>query len=283
MDQRQTILVSCFRSATDTQPKDVSLLRWLEGYAKLNPQVDAIRNETDKEKRSELKRQLPAITPSGTFSRRRADGLIKHSGFIGLDFDNIDPSHVKTILADIVNVYYAGLSVSGRGIWALIPISDPNHHRRHFDALQADFESLGLEVDQACKDVSRLRFYSYDPDPIFNLDAVQYAKLAPRTQYKPIQPRTESGEPLERLIQKIEATGRDITADYLDWVKIGGALASIYGEAGRDLFQRISQFYHKYSPQETDRKYNSCLRNRPGYSENIIFAIAKQYDVLLKN
>ena len=49
--------------------------------------VLAIRKEKDKEKRNELKKQLPAICFSGVFSNRSVAGLKEHSGYICLDFD----------------------------------------------------------------------------------------------------------------------------------------------------------------------------------------------------
>ncbi len=283
MDQPKQITVSGFKNANDTKPKDISLLRWLEGYDRFNALVDAIRAEPDKDRRRELKKGLPAITPSGRFSARRADGLIEHSGFIALDFDDTDPEQAKRTLRGISNVFYAGLSASGGGLWALIPISDPEHHRRHFEALQADFRGLGMEIDAACSDVARLRFYSYDRDPVFNMEATPYHKLAPQKRFKAPRTTKRAGDALEQLISKIEAQGRDITTDYHDWIKIAGALATVYGESGRELFHRISQFYPKYKPQQTDWQYNAVLRNPPGFTESMIFHIAKQYDVLLKN
>ena len=284
MDKSKQITVSCFKNAKDTKPNDVSLLRWLEGYNRYNTLVDGIRAEPDKDRRRELKKGLPCITPSGRFTARRANGLIEHSGFIALDFDNTrDPEGAKRTLRGISNVYYAGLSASGGGIWALIPISDPEHHRRHFEALQGDFRGLGMEIDPACSDVCRLRFYSYDRNPVFNMEATPYHKLAPQKRFKAPRAMERAGDALERLIDKIEAQGRDITTDYNDWIKVGGALASVYGQGGRGLFHRISQFYPKYNPQETDRQYNALLRNPPGFTENMIFHIAKTYDVLLKN
>lgn len=279
---KQSIIVSSFRNALDINPKDVSLLKWLEGNQRLNHLVDQIRNEPNKDQRSELKKKLPAITPSGKFKTRKADGIIKHSGYIALDFDNCNPAEAKQTLGAIVNVFYAGLSVSGQGLWALIPIKYPEYHKRHYEALKADFDGLGLEIDSACKDVCRLRFYSYDRDPVFNLDAVIYNKLAPEPVYQQtFQPIGNEGA-LDLLIQKIVSSGKDITIDYLDWVKIGGTLASIYGERGRDKFHLISQFYPAYSPRETDKQFNVCLRNPPGFGPAMIFSIAKRFGMYLK-
>ena len=280
MDKQQ-IIVSGFNNAKDVNPQDVNLLQWLEGNEALNALVDQIRQEPDKTRRSELKKQLPAITPSGQFETRRAIGLKKHSGLMALDFDNCDPLAAKDVLRDIANVFYAGLSASGAGVWALIPISDPNHHRRHFDALKADFEALGLEIDPACKDVCRLRFYSYDNDPVFNLDAVPYQKLAKKPINKRPTAKTNNDDALDQLINKIVSMGRDVTSYYYDWLRIGGTLASIYGEAGRDKFHSLSQFYNDYNPRQTDKQYDACLRNPPGFGPAMIFAIAKQYGVYL--
>lgn len=186
----KSIIISVYRNAKDNKGSKIGLLRWLEGFERYNPLVDKIRLEPDKNKRDELKKWLPCITASGLFEKRNEPGLIKHSGFIALDFDKCEPQEAKQLLAKIKNVFYAGLSASGRGVWALIPLKHPQHHKLHFKALEADFKAMGLIIDPACKDVCRLRFYSYDPDPIFNLEAVPYEKLKalnpapPLKQYK---------------------------------------------------------------------------------------------------
>ena len=64
---------------------------------------------------------------------------------------------------------------------------------------------------------------------------------------------------LETAIQRIEQHHIDITARYHDWYRIGMALASHYGEAGRDYYHRLSRFYPHYTPQETNKQYDHCL------------------------
>jgi hypothetical protein len=49
--------------------------------------VEAIRKETDNDARNDIKRQLPAICWSGTFTHRADSALEDHSGLICLDFD----------------------------------------------------------------------------------------------------------------------------------------------------------------------------------------------------
>ena len=51
--------------------------------------ISKIRGEKDKSKRDKLKQQLPCILFSGEFNERSKKGLVKHSGLMVLDFDNV--------------------------------------------------------------------------------------------------------------------------------------------------------------------------------------------------
>jgi hypothetical protein len=288
MDQLQTIKVSIYRDVWDkTSQETISLLCWLKGLQEHYPTIDLIRQEPDKEKRDAMKKKLPGITASGIFYPERKDeNLMKHSGFIALDFDNlVDPEETKQFMAKVVNVFYCGISVSGRGLWALIKLQHSEKHRQQYKALEADFKALGLVTDPRCINISRLRFCSYDPQPVFNMEALPYQKITTEQewilpQFEPIR-RSNGG--LDMLIKKIESAQTDITTDYVDWLKLAGAFASIYGEDGRERFHRISRFYNNYNPLETDKQFSACLRNTPNFTENIVFDIAKKYGVYLKN
>ena len=65
-------------------------------------QILAIRATTDKRLQSQQKSKLDYFIFSGTFSTRKAAGLISHSGLICLDFDNIENAEEikKKIYAD---------------------------------------------------------------------------------------------------------------------------------------------------------------------------------------
>jgi hypothetical protein len=282
----QLIKVSIYKDAEDVTGKEIGLLRWLEGFPELNIFVDQIRQEPDKDKRDKLKKKLYAITPAGTFSYRNDKSLLMPSGFMALDFDHLeDPEKTKQFISDIENVFYCGLSASGAGLWALIPIKYPEHYARHYEALESDFKALGLITDPKCRNISRLRFYSYDTQPFFNIEAVIYEKLAPehkQTILPPMEPYRGNNSPLESLIRKIERTHTDITTDYHDWLKLGGALASIYGSDGLQIYHRISRFYSGYDPEQTDKQFSACLRKRGNFTESMIFSIAKKYNLTLK-
>ena len=52
--------------------------------------VLGVRIAPDKKQREQLKKDLPNFTVSGSFSQRRIDGLVEHSGFIAIDFDDVE-------------------------------------------------------------------------------------------------------------------------------------------------------------------------------------------------
>lgn len=137
--------ISGFRSVTDPQPKTTTLGKWLlKDYPCLQEKVEQIRNEPNKDRRDQLKKKLPAVTPSGLFTgRRTVNNLVKHSGVICLDFDHIsDVSEAKERISRFPHILYVSLSVSGNGLFALVTIQYPDKHKAHFAALQEDFQQI---------------------------------------------------------------------------------------------------------------------------------------------
>lgn len=258
--------VSCFRDyVTEDNPATISLITWLTS-AKYRVQVERIRKETDKAKRDALKAHLPAITPSGTFTKRAASCLVKHSGFIGIDIDWDGNKHIgnyadlKQQITKIRNIAYCGISVSGTGYFALIPISDPTMHLQHFLALEKAFSSLGITIDHKCKDVSRLRGYSFDEDPYFNDGAAVFTGTYSEPRPHRVQYAVSGDNDASRVESCLNQLTRDITGDYGVWFELGCALATTFGEVGRNYFHQVSRFYDGYTVRGTDHQYDACLK-----------------------
>ena len=89
---------------------------------------------------------------------------------------------------------------------------------------------------------------------------------------------SETAAKVEAVIKSCEANRWDITANYGDWMRILAALASTFGEAGRDYAHRISALYSGYQPAETDAKFTSLLRHPADAPAQIgtFFYIARQ-------
>lgn len=281
------ISVSAFRDAwSPDNPVIVPLMSWLT-CDEYRTEVEAIRAEPDKKERAKMKKKLPAITPGGIFTRHAAAALVLHSGLLQFDVDYVeDPQALKRELANIINIAYCGLSVSGRGVWGLIPITSPAEHARHFKALARDFAKYGITADSACQDVCRLRFMSYDPDPYINRSAKPYSRIyKPTPPAPPKYPRptdaSSTRENVEKIISLLSMHKIDITADYAEeWFPLAAALAVEFGEAGRNYFHEISRLNANYHPQETDHLYDQVVKKRyEKFSIGTLFHIAKNYGV----
>jgi hypothetical protein len=271
MDSILNIDVSCFRDYnTPDNPRSINLLTWLQS-SKFADKVEQIRTYQDKAIRDSIKATLPAITPSGVFTYRAATNLVRHSGFIQFDIDAKDNPHVsnytnlKAELKKVPNIAYCGLSVSGTGYWGLVPIAYPEKHKEHFEFMYRFFEDHHLIIDKSCKDVTRLRGYSHDPEAYFNHNAklLTACHTEPVKRYiKPISSHTDNNDTLtvEAIIKAIEAHSIDITSGYGVWFAIGCDLASTFGGVGEGYFHTISQYHPEYNQQRADTQYTACLR-----------------------
>lgn len=206
---KNKILVSVFDNYRSTKPSgEVNPLEWFKNENKYKSIVDLIRATTDKTERSRLKSLLPAITPSGTFSERKADKLVIHSGIICIDIDGqdnpqiLDFEELKSELAKNKHILLCALSVSGNGLFCFIPIAYPERHKEHYNSLQEDFKAMGITIDKSCSDVSRLRGYSFDSNPYINHDAEDYGSMLENSLNTP-----ERRPRVLRTDQRSEPTG----------------------------------------------------------------------------
>tara|TARA_R110002072_G_scaffold199405_2_gene357007 strand:- start:10684 stop:12501 length:1818 start_codon:yes stop_codon:yes gene_type:complete len=94
------------------------------------------------------------------------------------------------------------------------------------------------------------------------------------------QPVTDSYSEVEKIIKNIEANDIDIAPNYNDWINIGFAFADEFGETGRTLFHRVSQYYTGYNTKECDKQFDNCLKSKgQGVSLKSFFFLAKQAGV----
>lgn len=275
----KNIIVSKFKNYKNPIPeKNVNLLEYLKDDTYKNI-VEHIRGLDDKEEIKRFKAKLPAITISGLFATRHKTGLIEHSGYMCIDIDGghnlhiTDFSAVRDELRKSVNVFYASLSVSGKGVFCIIPIKDKDKHVEHFEALRVVFESLGIIIDKNCKDVTRLRGYSYDENSYLNEDAVvfnQVLEYEVKSSYTQLPKKAfnisninlsnNTETKVMKIIAQINLKGIDITEDYQDWFQIACALANEFGEGGRDMFSLVSQNNPGYHPDIADNMFSECLQ-----------------------
>lgn len=93
---------------------------------------------------------------------------------------------------------------------------------------------------------------------------------------------SDTAQRVESLIAQLKASHTDITSGYTEWLKVGFAIASEFGETGRRYFHDISVLYSGYDATECDKKYDECLKSDKGLT-NIatIFYLAELQGVKL--
>ena len=115
------------------------------------------------------KERLPAFTFSGTFKKRNSASLETYSGLLQVDLDHLFAKgiafgHLKKRLQIDPHVAFCFLSPSGDGLKIGLRVeTGPEDHLKAFLAIQRYFvATYGIRPDDACKDVSRLCFFSSD-------------------------------------------------------------------------------------------------------------------------
>ena len=284
-------LISAFSNAFQQIPAGtITLETFLQGVqsGRWRQQVETVRALKDPDQIKEAKKRVPAVAPSALFNGRRGIAYVQqHTGFINLDLDCkenpgiAEPAARARLYADQF-VFAGHVSISGQGLSLYVQI-EPAQHKAAFLQLEAYFlAAWGVHIDPACKDVSRLRFVSYDPAMYQNTEArcfrIRQKRFSPAQ--RPARRRAavqDSGQHFEAILSQIMAAGYDLTAGYDEWLKIGFAIASEYGEAGRQYYHEISQFHPGYKPTEADQQFTRCLQaGREGVTISSFFHIAKQ-------
>ncbi|MEO5961322.1 MAG: BT4734/BF3469 family protein, partial [Opitutaceae bacterium] len=113
-----------------------------------------------------LKKTLPGHLWSGEFTRRNNSAIVRRSGLVCVDFDNVEsPLHLLALLAADPHCVAAWLSPSGTGIKALFVVDPARKHGEGWRAVNKHCKAVtGLEIDAACKEVARLCFVSHHPE-----------------------------------------------------------------------------------------------------------------------
>lgn len=203
--------VSCYRSYTDPHPVNINLGVFLSSR-KYKEEIDLIRVMTEKKDRDAKKALLPAITPSGIFSYRNEQGLLKHSGLIQFDIDYKGNEHIDNFelivneVSKLKYVAYFGYSASGYGFWGIVPIAYPDKHKLHLKALIDIFKLYGIKVDTAPANVASLRGYSYDDNAYINHNAELFTYISQQPEIRVIRSENYESTIEERFQRAIRKT-----------------------------------------------------------------------------
>lgn len=276
--------ISYFNNCFEMEGKTINLYNYLtdpdnEYYNANWFKVEEIRKAESKEDIRELKNKsnLPCVTISCVTGKDKTE-IKSVNNLIAIDIDKQDNNRE---MSDIFNqlkmlnyISYAGKSVSGKGLYCIIPILDANNIKDYFEAIKKEFEEMGIIIDKNCSNVNRLRFYSFDEDYYINPNAEIYTKKIDRQinitkTFEGIKGKNKAENTIIKIINILQKNKDeikqnyklDITYDYNNWFRIGAAIANTFGENGYKYFNAISELSVKYNKYECRYKYTELLCN----------------------
>lgn len=225
---------------------------------------------------------------------RKHEYVVKKNNLIVIDIDKDDNAvwlsdenidKVKKAIFSMNYVYAVSKSIRGNGLFVVIPIENADNIREHFNAIEREFLKAGIIIDKACKDLTRSRFLSYDPDILIkeNTEIDIYDKrynphevdeftqkiLEQRRAYE----KMKYGQDDKRLMYAVDMLFDECnycgTGDYNDWIHEAFMLAYLIEKFGytycHDKFMTFSRNTPGFkNPDDVTRKFeNICKTNKP--------------------
>lgn len=215
----------------------------------------ALQTETDPEKRSELKKNLPAITWQSSFrDHKRSNANSIPSGLFMLDIDHTDDKTQEVIDKALqrvteLGIVYIARSISGKGVRIVA------FCHKDFTTLEECQKwlanELGVAYDSACKDFARLS-YCVPQDYVAFLDnSIFREEVLPWVRYEvDAQPKTTRSEGQLSITEEYGEMNmsagehKDVQTDYhglqlkdiaVEWLEYSGGMPQ-KGERNQRLY-----------------------------------------------
>lgn len=168
----EEIKVSVYQNVYSKKPKEMSFLDVISmcirpEYASIIQTIRRYHDEGDHEAAQKIKSQLPCFTPAGTFNGAHAiRNFQKPSNIIGLDFDHVADrlQVIRQCAEDPHTIAAIESPTDGVKLFAYVEGIEGRHREGQQLVSRYYNQLLGLESDPACKDESRLCYFSYSPN-----------------------------------------------------------------------------------------------------------------------
>ena len=259
--------------------------------------VRSIDRQANESEYRQAKAKVLSYTPSCLCQGETAKEVKEINALIAVDLDAKDNEGVtieemRKKINSLPFVMYSSISVGGRGMYALIPISESNKNdlKGVFNALNEDFIKLGLKLDSSCINVNRERYMSFDDNEYWNKQCEIYTKKISiptqvnghptRVEINANKPLTEKDkQKVDLMIEDIKANKIQLTKNHTDTLGLANAIANVWGEEGRELFHLIRSQRSGYDSFKTDRTFDDMLYNNDDnerYGLGLIFTKYKE-------
>lgn len=287
----ENINIGFYLNAKSTNRSDiVRLIDFLvpvQNYIK--DTIIKLRNITDEKQQKEYKmNNLCGVTISALLGESRTtNNVIKHNNLMCIDVDEEDNKELfsKYNIEDIKKaifyldfVYCVCLSCRGKGFYFIVPIPDSKDIDIYYTSMYYKLKKYGITIDKHCKDVTRIRFGSYDKNILIKKDCEievfdeiseeqinekrdELTKAKHIMQKRNLETRNEQFDYLQRTIDYLISKGFDTGAHWSGWATVGKYLKT-FGEDGKYMFHKISETSSGYVNYEDVEKhwerFNQC-------------------------
>ena len=166
------ILFSDFAVSHEWFFKDDKTSEWISGNSNdLKTIIDLRTGRATEEEKILLKKTLQCYTVSASFEckKKHHERLISYPPLLQLDFDKLDNiEQIKREIFKLPCVAYVGRSVSGKGLFAILLIAEPDKLHEYAEHCFIVFEHWGLKPDVSKgRNYTDLRFVSYDANAFY--------------------------------------------------------------------------------------------------------------------
>ena len=285
------IKIGVYKNAKTTKRSDIiSLIDFLlplQNYIK-NTILDLRKINDEKQQKEYKMNNLIGVNLSALLGENRTtNNVIQYNNIMCIDVDEEDNKElfgkynieeIKRIIFDLKYVYCVCLSCRGKGFYFIVPIPDSKDIEIYYTSMYYKLKKYGITIDKHCKDITRIRFGSYDENILIKRDCEIEVfdevseeqineKKAELERAKRLiikrqnQSLNEQFKYLERTIEYLIKKGFDTGEHWAEWATIGKYLKT-FGDNGRILFHKLSEVssgYKNYADVEKNwKRFEQC-------------------------
>ena len=269
------INIGVYKNAKSTKRSDiVRLIEFLipvQNYIK--DTILELRNIKNEKRQKEYKmNNLCGVTISAILGENRnTNNVIQYNNVMCVDvdeednkelFSKFDIEDIKKMIFELDFVYCVCLSCRGKGFYFIVPIPDSRYLEIYYTSMYYYLKRYNIHIDKHCKDVTRIRFGSYDENILIKrdfeikvFDEISEEQINEKKRelesvrriitHKKIKSRDEQIQELNRTVDYIIKKGYDTGEHWSEWANIGKYLKTL-GEDGKTMFHRLSEVSSNY-------------------------------------
>ena len=231
-------------------------------------------------KYTKIKSNSMLVYPNGIFKegQPKTNKNIIPNGIVCIDIDEGVTDEVIEAIQNDEYTYIAHQSFKGKeGLCVWVKIN-PEKLEYAYDCISKYYrEKYDILTDQSCKNPSRARFLSFDPDIFVKEKSKKFnVKIEKKDQLPKIQNFLHTDESFDYILEQIRVRNVDLcNEDYFTYLRIAQSISSHFGESGLDKFKFVCSYGSKYNERHCERDYKGVLKANEKFSIGTFYYYAK--------